>query len=468
MTDSHKAFCWQSLTEIGSLIQAREMTSMAVTEAVLVRIDRLEPRLHSYATVTANLARTQAEQADREIAAGQIRGPLHGVPIALKDLCDTQGIVTSGGMPLNRNRIPKRDATVVERLRLAGAVLLGKLQMTEGAFSAHHPEIIAPVNPWGEEYWSGVSSSGSGVATAAGLCYGSLGSDTLGSIRFPSTVNGLTGLKPTFGRVSVAGVLPLAPSMDHVGPMTRCAADAAAMLMAIAGADPADPSAASEPVPDYIATLNHGVKGLRIGIDRDLINAYAESDVAAVTEQAGDVLTDLGATLVPVSLPEMRGIAADALNLTKAELANVHASPFDQHRAQYGPVLTGLIEGGQQINAAMVAQIRERREVFVAEVSDVFKQVDLFILPAMNVAAPTIADLDKQNTDLEARLARMIFTSPINMSRHPSLTLPGGKTQRGVPIGFQLIGPHFAEASVLMAGHAYQQATQWHLRRPLD
>jgi len=467
MSVLHEAFHWHTLTESGSLIQAQKTTSLAVTETLLVRIDQLEPRLHSYATVTADLARAQAEQADREIAAGHIRGPLHGVPIALKDLCDTKGIVTSGGMPINRNRIPDRDATVVQRLYLAGAVLLGKLQMTEGAFSAHHPDVTVPVNPWGEAYWSGVSSSGSGVATAAGLCFGSLGSDTLGSIRFPSTVNGLTGLKPTFGRVSVAGVLPLAPSMDHVGPMTRCAADAAAMLTAIAGADPADSSAASESVPDFIAMLNNGVKGLRIGFDRDLIDRYAETSVAAVAEQASDVLQDLGATIVPLSLPEMRSIAADALDLTKAELAEVHANIFDQHRHQYGPVLTGLIEDGQKINAAKLAQIRERREVFAARVSDVFTQVDLFILPAMNVAAPTIADLLKQYTDLEARLGRLIFTSPINMSRHPSLTLPGGKTEHGIPIGFQLIGPHFAESSLLTAGHAYQQVTDWHLRRPM-
>ena len=234
------------LVEVGDLIKARELSSVEVTHAALDRIARLNPRLKCYATLTPDLALAQAREADSEIARGILRGPLHGVPIAVKDLCHTRGIPTAAGMTIHKDYRPDRDAGVVTRLREAGSVLLGKLQLTEGAFGAHHPGIDPPVNPWSAAHWTGVSSSGSGVATAAGLCYGSLGSDTGGSIRFPSTMNGVTGLKPTWGRVSRAGVFALAESMDHIGPMTRSAADAAAMLGTIAGADADDPTASHE------------------------------------------------------------------------------------------------------------------------------------------------------------------------------------------------------------------------------
>src|SRR6516162_806371 len=215
--------CYLELVEVGRRIQARQLSSVEVTQAVLDRIARLDPRLKAYATLTPDLALAQAREADREISRGTLRGPLHGVPIAVKDLCHTKGIPTAAGMPIHKEYRPDRDATVVSRLRAAGAIVLGKLQLTEGAFGAHHPAIDPPINPWSAAHWTGVSSSGSGVATAAGLCYGSLGSDTGGSIRFPSTMNGVTGLKPTWGRVSRAGVFALAESMDHIGPMTRSA-----------------------------------------------------------------------------------------------------------------------------------------------------------------------------------------------------------------------------------------------------
>jgi amidase len=248
--------CHFDLVEIGRRIQTGEFSSLAVTRAVLDRIARLDRRLKSYATVTADLALSQAEEADAEIARGKIRGPLHGVPIAVKDLCETKGIPTAAGMAIRKDYRPEKDATVVARLRVAGAVMLGKLQMTEGAFGAHHPSIDPPVNPWSAVHWTGVSSSGSGVATAACLCFGSTGSDTLASIRFPSTMNGVTGLKPTWGRVSRYGIVPLAPSMDHVGPIARSAADAAAILGAIAGSDPDDPTALLDSVPDYLADID--------------------------------------------------------------------------------------------------------------------------------------------------------------------------------------------------------------------
>ena len=241
---------YSELVEIGRLVQKRELSSVAATQAQLDRIGQLDGQLKSYAYVMTTSALEQASAADQEIAAGKVRGPLHGVPIAVKDLCWTKDAPTAAGMKIYRDNRPTEDATVVVKLKEAGAVILGKLQLTEGAYADHHPEVDPPRNPWDARLWPGASSSGSGVATAAGLCYGSLGSDTGGSIRFPSAANAVTGLKPTWGRVSRYGVFELAATLDHIGPMARSAVDCGAMLGAIAGADPNDPTAVLEPVPD--------------------------------------------------------------------------------------------------------------------------------------------------------------------------------------------------------------------------
>jgi amidase len=458
--------CYLGLVEVGQRIRARELTSVAVTTALLERIVRLDGQLRSYATLTPEPALAAAEATDRETAQGKTRGPLHGVPIAVKDLCHTQGIATAAGMTIHKDFVPARDATVVARLKAAGAVLLGKLQMTEGAFSAHHPSIQPPVNPWSAAHWTGVSSSGSGVATAAGLCYGSLGTDTLGSIRFPSTMNGLTGLKPTWGRVSRAGVFALADTMDHVGPMTRCAADAAAMLGAIAGADADDPTAAQNAVPDYLAGIDAGVRGLRIGIDRALITAGADADMARVVDEAGAALTRLGAELREVIFPSPDQIVRDAVLLCAVEAAAAHEATFPERASEYGPVLSGLLQLGRGIDGLSLAKILQRRAVFSGQVAALFGDIDALLLPAMNSAAPTLATLADQRNDPAARYARVRFTAPFDMSGSPSLTLPGGATTEGLPVGFQLVGRHFDEALLLRAGHAFQQASDWHRRRP--
>jgi amidase len=339
--------CLLDLVEIGRRVQARQLSSFKITQAALDRIARLDGRLKSYVTLTAELALTQAAHADTEIARGQIRGPLHGVPIALKDLCHTKGIPTSAGMTIHKDFRPERDATVVTRLREAGAVLLGKLKLTEGAYFTHHPSIDPPINPWSAAHWAGASSSGSGVATAAGLCYGSIGADTLGSIRYPSTMNGITGLKPTWGRVSRAGVFTLAQSLDHVGPMTRGAADAAAMLGAIAGADPDDPTAVYEPVPDYLGGIGEGVHGLRIGIDRALIAAGADTDMLRATEEGAAVFTRMGALLRDVSFPSPDAVVRDAVSLCRVEAAVAHEATFPSRAAEYGPVLARALDTGR-------------------------------------------------------------------------------------------------------------------------
>ncbi len=456
--------CYLSLIEAGRLIQSRQVSAIEVTRAILDRIARIDGRLGAYATLTPELALEAAARADDEISRDAVRGPLHGVPVAVKDLCHTQGIRTSAGMTIYKDFVPERDATVVARLKSAGAVLLGKLQLTEGALSAH--QFKAPVNPWDAALWPGVSSSGSGVATAAGLCFAALGTDTLGSIRFPSTMNGVTGLKPTWGRVSRAGVFALAETLDHIGPMARDARDAAAILETIAGPDPEDPTAAQAPVPGYLAELARGVRGVRIGIDRPLIAARAEPAMAAMVEAAAAVLAALGADVRDVVVPALDRAARDASVLSAAEAAAAHAGTYPARAAEYGPILAGHLDLGRRTPAPELARIIQRREEFRGRMAGLFADIDLLLLPAMNLAAPSLARIAALAVDPEARFARLHFTAPIDLSGNPSLTLPGGATGDGFPLGFQIVGRHLEEALVLRAGHAFQQATDWHLRRP--
>jgi len=307
------------LVEIGQRIQKRELSPVEATQAQLDRIARLDGQLKSYAYVMASSALEQAHAAEKEIGSGKVRGPLHGVPIAVKDLCWTKDAPTAAGMRIYRDNRPTQDATVVARLKEAGAVVLGKLQLTEGAYADHHPDIDPPRNPWDATLWSGASSSGSGVATAAGLCYGSLGSDTGGSIRFPSAANGVTGLKPTWGRVSRYGVFELAATLDHIGPMARSAVDCGAILGAIAGADPNDPTAVLEPVPDYLADLRGSLRGTRIGVDRRWTSDGVDAAATKVFQDALRVATDLGAEIHEIVFPDPTAMITDWFPLCGVE-----------------------------------------------------------------------------------------------------------------------------------------------------
>lgn len=453
------------LVEAGRAIAARKLSSVELTAAMLERIAALDPALHAYATVTADQALAQAKAADAELAGGRARGPLHGVPIAVKDLCYTKGIPTGAGMAIHRDFRPDHDATVVVKLAEAGAVSLGKLQLTEGAFGAHHPEITRPVNPWQADAWTGVSSSGSGVATAAGLCFGSLGSDTGGSIRFPSTANGITGLKPTWGRVSRFAVFELAGSMDHIGPMTRSAIDAAAMLGAIAGVDANDPTATREPVPDYLQGIDGGISGVRIGLDRALI-ASADADVLRVIGEAERVLTGLGARIVPVTVPSVDRVVAEWSTLCAVEAAAAHEATFPSRAERYGPVLRMLLERGRSVDGLTISKIWTERQKFSGALANMMRDIDLLLVPAMNRAALSWAAIEAAGRDPAEIAGRLRYTAPFDMSGSPTITLPGGFTAAGLPIGFQLVGRHFDEALVLRAGHVFQGATDWHTRRP--
>lgn len=451
-----------SLDEVARRLKARRLTSVEATKAILDRIDALDPKLKSYATVTAERALADAANCDAETAAGRSAGPLHGVPIAVKDLCNTAGVATAAGMAIYRDHVPTKDATVVARLKAAGAVILGKLQMTESAFGLHHPSIAPPLNPWNDAYWTGVSSSGSGVATAAGLCFASLGSDTGGSIRFPSTMNGLTGLKPTWGRVSRAGVFALAESLDHVGPMCRSALDAAIVLGVIAGADPDDPTASPRPVPDYAGAIGAGIKGKRLGVPTNLVGM--DGDAERVLAGAVAAFEKAGALPVDVTLPDFDEAARQWLPLCGVEAALAHEATYPSRRGEYGPDFARLVELGRGLSALELGRAQLVRARVTGEIERLLAPIDLLLMPVMGVAAPSLAFMAVRNPDTIA--ARLRYTAPFDMSGHPTLTLPGGRTADGVPVGFQLVGHAFDEAGLLAAGHLYQTSTDWHLGRP--
>ena len=458
---------YSGLVEIGQRVHKRDLSSVEATQAQLDRIARLDDSLKSYAHVMASSALQQAQAADKEIADGKVRGPLHGVPIAVKDLCWTKDAPTAAGMKIHRDNRPGEDATVVGRLKEAGAIILGKLQLTEGAYADHHPEIDPPRNPWGAALWPGASSSGSGVATAAGLCYGSLGSDTGGSIRFPSAANSVTGVKPTWGRVSRYGVFELAATLDHIGPMARSAVDCGAILGIIAGVDPKDPTAVLEPVPDYLANLTGSLRGMRIGVDRRWTSEGVDADSTGVFQDALRVAADLGAEIHEIVFPDPTAMIADWFPLCGVETAVAHEATYPARKSEYGPGLSGLIDLGLQQSGTDYQKIVLRREAFKGLVRALFEKVDLLAVPAQAFAAPTIDTMATlgENPDLITGLLR--FTCPFDMTGSPTITLPGGFTERGGPVAFQFVGRHFDEARLVAAGDAFQRVTDWHHRHPM-
>lgn len=460
------ALHYLELTELAARLKAREISALDVTRAQLDRIDALDRGLCSYVHVMAESAIAEAKAADGEIAQGRYRGPLHGVPIALKDLFWTKGIPTAAGTMLHRDFRPAEDATVVRRLRSAGAVVLGKVQLTEGAYSDHHPSVAPPKNPWNPDYWPGISSSGPAVATAAGLCFGSLGSDTGGSIRWPSAANGLTGLKPSWGRVSRHGTFELAATLDHVGPIGRSATDVGALLGAIAGHDPSDPTSLLDPVPDYLAAAAQDVRGLRIGVDA----AWNSNDVDVATQRvladAIDAFRGLGADIVDVGFPEVKQAIADWTPNCAVEAAVAHETSYPARKDEYGPVLASVIKAGRALSALDYQKILLRRLALRGRVAALFETIDLLLIPVQPFPPLTLAMIRTlgEQPDLITKLQR--YTCPFDMTGHPTITLPGGVSADGLPIGFQFVAAHLDEAMLVRTGAAFQRATSWHRRRP--
>ena len=455
-----------SLLEAGRKIRGGEISSAELTHAMLARIERLNTSLHPFVTVLGETAMAEAAAADAAVARGDTCGPLHGVPVAVKDLMAISGVRTSAGMPIFKDRKPDHDATVVVRLRAAGAVILGKLELTEGAYAAHHPDITDPVNPWNADYWPGVSSSGSGVATAAGLCFGSLGTDTGGSIRFPSLACGVVGLKPTWGRVSRYGVFPLSETLDHIGPMTRSVGDAAAMLGALAGVDDKDPTSLNAEVPDYLGGLADGVRGFTIGVDAAFNSRDVDAAVADGLSTAIDVLCGEGASIREITLPPYDAVIDSWVKICAPEAALAHSETYPERVAEYGPVMGELLETGVNLSAADYARATIIRRNFSGQLARLFDTVDLIAAPAMVVPTPRLDGLDAL-LGAPGALEKLIrFTAPFDHSGNPTLSLPCGFTEAGLPLGFQLIGRHLGEALLLRAGHAFEKATVWNARHP--
>jgi amidase len=461
--------CYRTLTEIAGLLRRREVSAVELTRAILARIERLDPGLHSYVTVVPERALERARAAQRELDAGTDRGPLHGIPVAVKDLCFTTGIPTTCASRVLDGWIPEFDATVVARLAAAGAVLLGKLNMTEFAMVGYAPSLPIPRNPWARAFHTGGSSSGSGVATAAGLCFASLGTDTGGSIRNPAAWCGVVGLKPTYGRVSRHGIFPLGMTLDHVGPLTRSVADAAAVLEVIAGADANDPTTLDGPAPECSAALTRGVLGVRIGVDEHYLGEHLHPDVRTALVAALEVLKQEGAEVVPVSIPATPALE-EVLEawpvICGAEAVVAHAATYPVRGDEYGPSFRSFLEYGTTISGAAYARAHLLRLAFARRFQQVFERADVFACPGF-VMPPLPADaLDPYGPFSTAFTAFMRFTAPLNFSGNPTLSLPAGFTDDGLPHGIQLVGPLLGEALLCQVGYAYEQATEWHHRRP--
>ncbi|MBL6750359.1 MAG: amidase [Nevskia sp.] len=456
---------FQTIADLSDAIRRKSISPVEVTQHMLRRIETTHAAYGAYVTVTAERALEQAAAAEAAIMRGGWRGPLHGVPFALKDIIYTDFAPTTGGTLINADFRAEFNATVVERLEAQGAVTLGKVKTTEQAFAIHHPSVQPPRNPWNPEYFSGVSSSGSGVAAAAGLAYGTLGSDTGGSIRFPSAANGVTGLKPTWGRVSRYGVFPLAWSLDHIGPIARSAVDAAIILQAIAGWDPRDPTALHAPVPDYLGGCSGSISGLRIGLPMEYATSGVAAEVVEALQGAVAALQLQGAVIKEIEFPPYQEALAAWGPLCSVETAMAHEATYPSRAKDYGPVLAGFIEAGRQTSARDLAAAYLSKFDFSNRLAGVFKEVDLLIIPTLTTCVPT-AQAWEEAVVAGALADAIRFTGPFDVSGSPTLTLCNGFDAKGLPLSFQLAGPHLSEGLLFKAGAAYQRVTDWHLRHP--
>lgn len=452
-----------SLLEISARLRNREISPVELTKSCLDRIAQLNPSLNAFITVASEAALNEARLAEAEIMRGDWRGPLHGIPLGLKDLIDTAGVRTTAASALFKDRIPEEDAEVVHRLRQAGAILLGKQNLHEFAYGAsslisHYGEVH---NPWSADHIAGGSSGGSAAAVAAGLCFASIGTDTAGSIREPAALCGVVGLKPTYGRVRARGVIPLSVSLDHVGPIVRTVADAAAILQAIA-----DPNAHSNshevmPVPDYIAALSRQPSPCRVAVPRTFFCDDLDPEVAAAFEAALSLIGSIAGEVQEVALR----VDTDR-TLQNAEAYLYHLDFLGGTPELYQPeTLRRLQNGAVEWPAYTQALLQLKHER--GEVASIFSTVDLLITPTTPTAAPSIAEMKQNSASSRPReLLLLRNTRPFNVWGLPAISVPCGFTKAGLPIGLQIAGAHWNEPAVLWLANAYEQATEWHLRRP--
>ncbi len=452
-----------SIAEAGDLLCRRALSPVELTRAYLDRITRLDRDLLAYITVLHDEALAAAGAAEREIARGRYRGPLHGIPIALKDLVLTRGLRTTCGSRILRDWVPNADATVAGRLADAGAILLGKLNLHEFAYgpTGVNPHYGTSRNPWDCHRIPGGSSSGSGVAVAAGLAAGALGTDTGGSVRIPAALCGIVGLKPTYGRVSRAGVIPLAWSLDHVGPMTRTVTDAALLLQVLAGRDPADPSTVAIPVPDYRRAMQGEVRGLRLGVPKDLFFERLDPEVRAAVLAAARSLEGLGAVVEEIPLPKIHHAGPASFAIIASEAMAYHEPYLRTRAAEYGDDVRARLTTGQFVLAHQYLKAQRARQVIRAEMDAALTRVDALLTPTTPIPAPRLEEreITVDGVTQDARWWLIRCTRPINVTGHPALSVPCGVTASGLPIGLQLVGRFFDEASLLLIGHAFESAS---------
>jgi len=463
-----RELCFLSLSEVSQLIGSREVSPVAVTRAILDRIAEKDATIGAYVTVMGEAALESAREAEREIEQGRYRGPLHGVPVSLKDIIYVKGVRNTAGSKVMADFVPDHDATVTQKLRSAGAVIVGKAQLYEFAMGPKTTYHFGPTrNPWDLNRVTSGSSSGGAAGVSAFLCYGSLGTDTGGSIRGPASWCGVVGYKPTYGVVSRYGVTPLSWCMDHVGPITRTVRDAALMMNAIAGYDPEDPGSLNVPVPDYAAALEGDLGGLRIGIDTEFFFDGLNPEVEAAFRQALQALQSAGANIREVSFPSM-DLAQSAHSLILlAEAASVHEERIRGSAKLFGANARTRTELGSFLMATDYLKAQRVRTLFQKEFAQVMKGVDVLATPASPAPASRFDEPPPRADGKQAaRSAANRFRRPFNLVGAPAISVPCGFTEAGLPIGLQIVGRPLEDGLVLKVAHIYEQMTDWHRRRP--
>ena len=451
------------IAELGPRLAARSLSPVELCQALLRRCQHLEPTLNAFITLDAERILAEARAAERELSAGRPRGPLHGVPVAVKDLCWTRGERTTGGSKVLSDFVPDEDATVVARLREAGAIVFGKTNTPEFAYGPLNAYHYGPSrNPWDPARFTGGSSMGAAAALAAGLAPGALGSDTGGSIRGPAHWSGVTGLMPTYGRVPLRGVVALATTLDHVGPMTRSALDAALLLQVLAGHDPLDPTSVDVPVPDYARETTQPVRRLRVGVPRGYLWDLVAPAIGTAVEVALDELRRLGLSIEDVEIPEWEAAADASLVLIRSEAATEYRRVLMERPHDLIPEVRERLEAGVRTSAVEYIEARRAADRCAHALRRLLARADLLALPGRAQTAPK---MDPSGRLLEP-LSPRNYTAPLNYPGVPALTVPCGFDAEGLPIGIQLVGGHWAESTLLNVAHAYQQATDWHRRRP--
>ncbi len=485
--------CFLTISEAAALIAGKRLSPVELVGAHLERIEQTDGRLNSFITLLRDESIAAARQAERDIQSGGYRGPLHGIPIGLKDLYYTRDVRTTIGSKIMRDFVPGYDATVTERFREAGAIIIGKLQMHEFALGAtsENPHYGPARNPWNTDCVTGGSSGGSGAAVAAGQCMGALGSDTGGSIRIPASLCGIVGLKPTFGRISRHGVYPLSFSLDTVGPMTRTVLDSALIMNAIAGHDPRDPSSANVPSEDFTAQVGRDIRGLRVGVPQEFFYDVIDPEVKDAVSKAAQTLEGLGASVEEVSIPMLEHSLTISGTILITEAAEVHMRHLRERADDFDPIVRSRLELGALTPATDYIKAQRARTLFNRQIAETFESYDALIAPSTPSATTKIGErvvqvggqsvlvhVERPHILREYRVVQVggqsaqtlalhsRLTRPFNICGVPAVSVPCGFTSSGLPIGMQIGAKPFDEATALKLAHAYEQATDWHSRRP--